>query len=74
MGHALERTGDWYGHPVNLASRVTSLARPGSVLVTSDVRDAVGDDGGRYRWSQAGRRKIKGVRGQVPLWRVRAAD
>jgi adenylate cyclase len=72
LGRALEQGGDWYGHPVNLASRVTNIARPGSVLVTSDVRDSVDRDG--YRWSNAGRRRIKGVREQVPLWRVRASS
>src|SRR5205807_1203274 len=39
-GAALSRAGDWYGRPVNLASRITGRARPGSVLVTADVRDA----------------------------------
>ncbi len=33
-GVALERAGDWYGAPVNTASRVTGVARPGSVLCT----------------------------------------
>jgi adenylate cyclase len=70
-GQALERGGDWYGRPVNLASRVTTMARPGSVLVTNDVRNAVEQDG--YRWSNAGRRRIRGVQGPVGLWRVRAA-
>ncbi len=32
-GPAVSRAGDWFGSPVNLASRVTSAARPGSVLV-----------------------------------------
>ena len=40
-GAALSRAGDWYGRPVNLASRVTAIARPGSVLATREVRDAV---------------------------------
>ena len=31
-GGALPRGGDWYGRPVNLASRITAIARPGSVL------------------------------------------
>jgi hypothetical protein len=34
-GPALSRAGDWYGRPVNLASRVTGIARPGSVLATA---------------------------------------
>ena len=29
---ALPRAGDWFGRPVNLASRITSVARPGSLL------------------------------------------
>ena len=31
-GAALSRAGDWYGRPVNLASRITDIAYPGSVL------------------------------------------
>ena len=34
FGAALERSGDYYGHAVNLASRVTGVARPNSVLCT----------------------------------------
>ena len=47
-GAALSRAGDWYGRPVNLASRVTGIARPGSVLATREVRDAATE---AYRWS-----------------------
>ena len=41
-GHAMTRGGDWYGRPVNLASRLTAIARGGSVLTTSDVSAACG--------------------------------
>lgn len=68
-GQALGRGGDWYGRPVNLASRVGDIARPGSALATEEVKDALGDE--RYRWSFAGRRKLKGLRESVPLYRVR---
>jgi adenylate cyclase len=68
-GAALSRAGDWYGQPVNLASRITGRARPGSVLVTGDVRDAAGEDGVQY--SFAGEKRLKGVRDPVPLFRVR---
>ena len=71
-GVALSRGGDWYGRPVNLASRVTAVARPGSVLATAEVRDAAGDD--RYSWSRAGRWELKGFRERVPLYRVRRAQ
>jgi adenylate cyclase len=67
-GTALQRTGDWYGSPVNTASRVTGVARPGSVLCTAGARDAAGD---AFRWSPAGRRRLKGVREPVRLFRAR---
>jgi adenylate cyclase len=69
-GAALSRAGDWYGRPVNIASRITTIARPGSVLATREVRDAGGDG---YRWSSAGARSLKGVEGPVRLYRVRRA-
>jgi adenylate cyclase len=67
-GSALERAGDWYGSPVNVASRVTGVARPATVLATGEVRDAAED---AFRWSAAGRRKLKGVKGPVRLFRAR---
>ena len=42
-GPALLRSGDFYGHAVNLASRVTGIARPGSVLCTQEVNEAAPD-------------------------------
>jgi adenylate cyclase len=68
-GPALIRAGDYYGHSVNLASRVTGIARPGSVLCTQEVRDAADGDG--LHWSSAGRHRLKGVSGPVPLYRAR---
>lgn len=70
-GQALSRAGDWFGHPVNLASRVTTVAYPGSVLATDEVQDAVPEG---YRWSKAGIRRLKGIDGAVPLWRARRAE
>jgi adenylate cyclase len=68
-GAALSRAGDWYGQPVNLASRITGRARPGSVLVTTEVREAAGEDGVNY--SFAGEKRLKGLRDPLPLFRVR---
>jgi adenylate cyclase len=67
-GPALQRTGDYYGHAVNLASRVTGIARPGSVLATKEVRDAAPED---FEWSSARKHKLKGVDGPVQLYRAR---
>jgi len=70
-GEALSRGGDWYGRPVNLASRLTSFARRGSVVASKDVHDAVPDD---YAWSFAGNRRFKGVGDEVPVYRVRPTE
>jgi adenylate cyclase len=68
LGQALPRAGDWYGRPVNLASRITSVARPGSLLADRDLRESAGD---AYSWSFAGERRLKGIRGPVGLFRAR---
>jgi adenylate cyclase len=70
-GEALPRAGDWYGRPVNLAARITSFARRGTVVTSSEVREAAGDG---YDWSAAGSRRFKGVRGSVDVYRVRRAQ
>jgi adenylate cyclase len=67
-GPTLLRAGDYYGHSVNLASRVTGVARPESVLCTQEVRDAAADE---FEWSFAGKHKLKGVGDSVPLHRAR---
>jgi adenylate cyclase len=68
LGLALPRAGDWFGRPVNLASRITSIARPGSVLAEREVRESASD---AYGWSYAGERRLKGIRGPVALFRAR---
>jgi adenylate cyclase len=67
-GPAFQRSGDFYGHSVNLASRVTGVARPGSVLCTQEVRDGARD---AFEWSPAGRFRLKGVQEREPLYRAR---
>jgi adenylate cyclase len=67
-GEALPRGGDWYGRPVNLASRITDFARPGSVVADAGVREVADGD---YDWSRIGPRRLKGIRGNVELFRVR---
>ena len=65
-GQAINRWGDWYGRPVNIASRITARARPGTVLATRAVRDATGED---YSWSRAGSRSFKNVSERISLHR-----
>jgi adenylate cyclase len=68
IGAALSRAGDWFGRPVNLASRITQIARPGSLLAEREVRESARE---AYRWSYAGERRLHGVREPVPLFRAR---
>jgi adenylate cyclase len=70
-GPALSRAGDWYGRPVNLASRLTAIARPGSVLASEDARDLAPE---AFSYSFAGERSLRGVSGKVKLFRVRRVD
>jgi adenylate cyclase len=70
LGDAVPRAGDWFGRPVNLASRITSIARPGSLLCEREARDAAGE---AFRWSYAGERRLRGLRSPVQLYRVRTA-
>jgi adenylate cyclase len=70
FGRAVGRGGDFYGRPVNRASRITAIARPGSVLCDERTHDRLGKDA--YRWSFAGARKLKGMGSEVKLFRARA--
>jgi adenylate cyclase len=71
LGPALSRAGDWFGRPVNVASRVTQVARPGSLLAEREVRESVPD---AFRWSYAGERRLRGLLEPVPLFRARRLD
>jgi adenylate cyclase len=68
-GLAVSRAGDWYGSPVNIASRVTGLARAGTVVVTASARKTV-DTAEGLEWSPAGAQHLRGVPGRVRLYRV----
>ncbi|WP_187774346.1 adenylate/guanylate cyclase domain-containing protein [Lolliginicoccus suaedae] len=70
LGTAISRAGDWYGRPINLASRVLSAAQPHQVLVTDAVREALHQAG--WSTSPAGAFDFKGVPGPTPLFTVEA--
>ena len=71
-GPVVLRFGDVYGSTVNIASRLTSLARPGSVLVDRVMAEQLGDD---ERFALRSKRP-ESVRGYHHLhqWRLRRAD
>jgi adenylate cyclase len=68
LGPVVSRGGDWYGHSVNVASRIAAIAWPGSVLCDQAVQAAAAE---ALRWSFAGERRLKGVKRPVRLWRAR---
>jgi adenylate cyclase len=70
FGNAVNRAGDWYGSPVNLASRVTGVAPASTVRVTEPARKAIGDPAG-IEWSVAEARHLKGIRDEVLLYGAR---
>jgi adenylate cyclase len=70
-GNVVSRLGDVYGEPVNIASRLTSFARPGSVLVDRELATVLEAD---ERW-QVRRVPPRPVRGYTLLhgFRLRRA-
>jgi adenylate cyclase len=66
LGSVVTRDGDYYGPPVNLASRVVKIAKPGSVLVSDEVHSALESDAG-FSWKQLRPRQLKDI-GSVQLW------
>jgi adenylate cyclase len=72
-GSAVSRAGDWFGSPVNTASRVTAAARPGTVLAAESAWEELGDAAG-FSWSFAGPRRLKGIKGEVKLFRARRGE
>jgi adenylate cyclase len=67
-GPTLPQSGDYYGRPVNLASRITSVARPGSVVLDEAAKDAAGEV---FDYSYVGERRLKGLDYRVKLFRAR---
>jgi adenylate cyclase len=71
FGAVLSRLGDVYGEPVNLASRLTSVARPGTVLIDRELAMQLeGVDGWRLR--RIPRRPVRGYPLLAPV-RLRRA-
>ena len=70
-GPLLEREGDLYGPVVNLASRITSIAFPGTIVVGESVRAQL-EGREEYRLRSMRARYLKDI-GRVPLWVLRRA-
>jgi len=68
IGDVVSIGGDYFGHPVNVAARLTSFARPGTVVATNALIDATGDT---FDVSHIGKTRLKGV-GAVTAVKVNA--
>jgi adenylate cyclase len=71
FGSVHVQAGDYYGRPVNLASRLTAIAKPGSVLVDAAAKQAAVD---RFAYSFAGEKHLKGFDSRTKLYRARPAE
>ncbi len=71
-GMAVSRAGDWYGSPVNLASRVTGIAPAGAALITDSTRQAIGA-AEHITHSFEESTYVRGFQGQIELFRVSKA-
>jgi adenylate cyclase len=70
-GPVMLRLGDVFGQTVNIASRLTSLARPDSILVDEQMSEAVGGDEG-YKLSPLRPASVRGYH-HLRSWRLRRA-
>jgi adenylate cyclase len=68
-GPVLARDGDYYGPVVNLASRLTERARPGTVLASAEVHEALARDPA-FEFRELRPRNLRDI-GRVPVWTVR---
>jgi adenylate cyclase len=68
-GPVVFQEGDYFGRTVNIASRIAEYARPGEVLVSQEVVDAI--DGAPVTFTQIGLVELKGVSGSLRLLTAR---
>ena len=75
-GSLVGRDGDFFGHTVNLAARLSGVATAGVILVTREVTDAVGRGCGRHplRAGRRGRPEERRGAGRCVPGRARRVD
>jgi adenylate cyclase len=73
-GEVVARLGDVLGPTVNIAARLTSIARPGTVLVDDGAHERLGaDDASPFAFRRLRRTAVKGYQRLQP-WALRRAD
>jgi adenylate cyclase len=71
LGPVLARGGDYFGRPVNLASRLVDEAPPGDVFADEQLAEAVREDS-TLTLEPLGHRPLSGL-GDTSVWRLRAS-
>jgi class 3 adenylate cyclase len=71
-GPVVFQEGDYFGRTVNIAARISEYARPGEVVVSQEVVDAVG--GEAVSFTAIGPVELKGVSGALHLHTARRPD
>jgi len=69
-GRVLYRVGDYIGNAVNIASRVTSMAMPNTILMTEPVAVAAREQG--MEVEEVGLRRVRGVEDPLVIYRAAA--
>jgi len=64
-GPVIFQEGDYFGRTVNIAARIAEYARPGEVLVSSEVVHAA--EGAPVAFTEIGPVELKGVSDTLPL-------
>jgi class 3 adenylate cyclase len=68
-GEVIWRDGDVYGDPVNMASRLEGLAKPGDVIFSETVYFAMNKS--EIDYQHIGQRKVKGSKTPIRVFRVK---
>jgi adenylate cyclase len=71
-GSVVTRQGDYFGPVVNLASRLVEIARPGTVIVSDEVHEALSDDPS-FSWKRLRPRRLRDI-GRVDMWGLAAVE
>ncbi|KRF19156.1 hypothetical protein ASG90_04220 [Nocardioides sp. Soil797] len=69
-GRVLARLGDVFGETVNIASRLTSIARPGRVLANRELAEALKERESEFRVRRARTTPVKGY-SRLETWAIK---
>jgi adenylate cyclase len=67
VGPVLARGGDYFGRPVNLASRLAGVGEPGTVVVDEGIKNSLAE---QFSFDALERRPLKGI-GDAAAWTLR---